>query len=94
MLNRPRGMSNRGEGSVSWRGQRWRPNELGFQQMTRSLYGRSWRRCLKQEQILGEVGKDPCTGGLGTSTTSIDPLRDRLKELTRPVSGLCACFAG
>ena len=85
--------TNRGGGSVSWRGQLWRPNELGFQRMTCSLYGRSWRRFLNQDQNLGQAGADLCTGVLGTST-SVDQFRDRLKELTRRVSGLGALFVG
>ena len=47
--NRPRATTNRGAGSVSWRGQLWRTNELGFQRMMRSLYGHGWRRFLNQE---------------------------------------------
>ena len=38
-LDRPRVTTNKGAGSVSWRGQLWRPNELRFQQVTCSLYG-------------------------------------------------------
>ena len=40
LLNRPRMTTNRGAGFVSWRGKLWRPNELGFQRMTRSLWPR------------------------------------------------------
>ena len=29
-LNRPRVTTNKGASSVSWQGQLWRPNELGF----------------------------------------------------------------
>ena len=47
--NRPRVTTNRGAGSVCWRGQLWRPNKLGFQRITHSLYGRGWRRFLNQE---------------------------------------------
>ena len=50
-LNRQRVTKNRGAGSVNWRSQLWRSNELGFQRMTCSLYGRGWRRFLNQEQL-------------------------------------------
>ena len=92
-LYRPRVTTNRGAGSVSWRGQLWRPNELEFQRMTCSLYGRGWRRFVNQEQNLGQAGAALCTGVLGT-ITSVDQLRDRLKELTRRVSDLGALFVG
>ena len=46
-----------------------------------------------QEQNLGQARAGLCTGVLGTST-SVDQLRDRLKEPTRQVSGLGALFAG
>ena len=42
---------------------------------------------------LGQAGADLCTGVLDTST-SVDQLRDCLKELTRRVSGLGAFFVG
>ena len=90
-LYHPRVTTNRGAGSVSWRGQLWRPNELGFQRMTRSLCGRGWRLFLNQEQNLGQAGADLCTGVLGTST-SVGQLRDRMKELARRVSVLDALF--
>ena len=61
--------------------------------MTCSSYGRGWRRFLNQEQNLEQTGADLCTGVLGTSTTA-DQLRNRLKEVTRRVSGLGALFAG
>ena len=92
LLNRARLTTNRGAGSVSWRGQRWRPNDLGFQRMP-CLYGRGWRYFLNQEQTLGQACADLCTGGLG-ARTSVDQLRDRLKELRRRVSDLGALFAG
>ena len=55
-LNRSRATTNRGAGSVSWRGQIWRPNGLRFQRMTCGLYGQGWSRFLNQEQKLGEKG--------------------------------------
>ena len=91
--NYPRVTTNRGAGSVSWRGQRWRPNELGFGRMTCSSYGRDWRRSLNQEQNMGQAGADLCTAALGTST-SVDQLRYSLKEPTHRVSGLGALFVG
>ena len=84
---------NRGPGSVSWRGQLGGPNELGFQRMTCSLYGRGRRRFLNQEQNLGQAGADLCTKALGTST-SVDQLRDSLKQLTRRAFDVGALFAG
>ena len=56
LLNRPRMTTNRGAGSVSGRGQLWRPNELGVQRMTRSLYGRGWRRFLNQVGSRAYIG--------------------------------------
>ena len=51
LLNRPGMTTNWGSSSVRWRGQLWQPKKLGFQRMTRSLYGRGYCRFLNQVGI-------------------------------------------
>ena len=56
LLNRPRVTKNRGTCSVSWRGELCRPNELGFQRMTRNLNGRDWHRFLNRAGSRAHIG--------------------------------------
>ena len=92
-LNRPRVTTNRGADSVSWRGQLWRSIKLGFLADDVQLVRPRLASFFNQKQHLGQAGADLCTGCLGTSTSG-DQLRNRLKELTRRISGIGALSVG